>query len=200
MTIYQKLAEIQSTMKAPKNLYNKFGKYNYRNAEGILEAFKPYGVKHKVMLLVTDEIRMVGDRFYVRAEAKLIDLESETSISAFGFAREAESKAGMDEAQITGSASSYARKYALNGLLLLDDTKDPDTDEYHERTHPQQKKMPQKAPQSPRLAGDGLQRFTNDLMQAGASIEKVCQKYKVNSLSEMTVDQAEECITIIRGQ
>lgn len=200
MTIYQKLAEIQSTMKAPKNLYNSFGKYNYRNAESILEAFKPYGMKHKVMLLIKDDIRMVGDRFYVMAEAKLIDLESETSISTYGFAREAFTKTGMDEAQITGAASSYARKYALNGLFLLDDTKDPDTDEFHKQTHPQQKKMPQKAPQSPRLAGDGLQRFTNDLMQAGASIEKICQKYKVNSLSEMTVAQAEECIAIIRGQ
>lgn len=199
MTIYQKLAEIQSTMKAPKNLYNKFGKYNYRNAEGILEAFKPYGAKHKVMLLVTDEIRMVGDRFYVRAEAKLIDLESETSISAFGFAREAESKAGMDEAQITGSASSYARKYALNGLLLLDDTKDPDTDEYHEQTHQKQMK-PVRKDQSPRIAGEGLKMFTNDLMKAGASIEAICKKYKVNSLSEMTVDQAEECIALVRGQ
>ena len=199
MTIYQKLAEIQSTMKAPKNLYNKFGKYNYRNAESILEAFKPYEVKHKVMLLIKDDIRVIGDRFYVCAEAKLIDLESETSISTFGFAREALTKTGMDEAQITGAASSYARKYALNGLFLLDDTKDADTDEFHQQTHPQKQ---QSVPQPPRrvLNPEELEMFTADLQQAGANIQSICKRCRVNSLAELTPEQANEIMQIIRGQ
>ena len=130
MKIVEKLSAIQQTMKAPKNLRNTFGGYNYRNAESILEAFKPYEDEYKVALIVQDDIVLVGDRVYVKATATLYDNESDECISASAFAREAAVKKGMDEAQITGAASSYARKYALNGLLLLDDTKDADSDEY----------------------------------------------------------------------
>ena len=133
MNIHEKLAAVQSEMKAPKNLYNSFGKYSYRNAEGICEAFKPYGKKYGLSLVLSDEVVEIGGRVYVMATASLYDTESPDSIGVSAFAREAETKKGMDDAQVTGATSSYARKYALNGLFLLDDTKDPDTDEYRQQ-------------------------------------------------------------------
>lgn len=130
ISLYKKLSEIQQNIKAPKNLYNSFGKYNYRNAESILEAFKPYEGEYNVFLIVGDAIEAVGDRIYVKATATLYDCETKENISVSAYARESVEKKGMDDSQITGTASSYARKYALNGLFLLDDTKDADTDEY----------------------------------------------------------------------
>lgn len=129
-SLRNKLSAIQTELKAPKNLRNTFGGYNYRNAEGILEAFKPYEAKYKVTLVLNDEVVVVGERVYVKAEARLCDCESDAIFAVTAYAREPESKKGMDESQITGAASSYARKYALNGLFLLDDTKDADSDEY----------------------------------------------------------------------
>lgn len=117
--------EIQKKLKAPKGQYNSFGKYKYRSCEDILEAVKP--LLNGAILKVTDEIKNLGDRYYIKATATIsMDGESE---SACGIAREASAKKGMDEAQITGSASSYARKYALNGLFCIDDNKDVDTKE-----------------------------------------------------------------------
>lgn len=133
MNIHEKLAAVQSEMKAPKNLYNSFGKYSYRNAEGICEAFKPFGKKHGLSLVLSDDVVEIGGRVYVKAVATLHDTESQDTVSVSAFAREAETKKGMDDAQVTGATSSYARKYALNGLFLLDDTKDPDTDEYRQQ-------------------------------------------------------------------
>lgn len=133
MKISEKLMRIQTQIKAPKNLYNSFGKYHYRNAEGICEAVKPYLEKENCALLLEDEIREVGGRVYVQAYARLMDCETGEKICATALARESEEKKGMDASQITGTASSYARKYALNGLFLLDDTKDADTDEYAEQ-------------------------------------------------------------------
>lgn len=126
MSLTEKLSQIQVHMKAPKNLYNNFGKYSYRNAEGILEAFKPFADKFKVALTVRDEMIQLGDRYYIKAIAVLRDCETDEVIENSAFAREEESKKGMDASQITGAASSYARKYALNGLFCLDDTKDAD--------------------------------------------------------------------------
>lgn len=133
MNIREKLAAIQSELKAPKNLYNSFGKYSYRNAEGICEAFKPYGKKYGLSLVLSDDVVEIGGRVYVMATATLYDTESPDSIGVSAYAREAETKKGMDDSQVTGATSSYARKYALNGLFLLDDTKDPDTDEYRQQ-------------------------------------------------------------------
>ena len=133
MNIHEKLAAVQSEMKAPKNLYNSFGKYSYRNAEGICEAFKPFGKKHGLSLVLSDDVVEIGGRVYVKAVATQPDTESPDTVSVSAFAREAETKKGMDDAQVTGATSSYARKYALNGLFLLDDTKDPDTDEYRQQ-------------------------------------------------------------------
>lgn len=127
--LYKKVQTIQTHLKAPKNLYNSFGKYNYRNAEGICEAVKPLLAEHGLILTLSDELVAVGERYYVKATATICS-NAEEKISVSAFARESFDKKGMDDSQITGTASSYARKYALNGLFLLDDTKDADTDEY----------------------------------------------------------------------
>jgi hypothetical protein len=137
MNIYEKLLKVQQELKAPKGQYNSFGKYKYRSCEDILEAVKPLLEKNKLTLTLTDTIVPASEaRFYVKATARLIDIESEevSTIENTAFAREDAEKKGMDGSQITGTASSYARKYALNGLFLIDDTKDADTDEYHEQT------------------------------------------------------------------
>lgn len=133
MSIYETLSHIQVELKAPKNLYNSFGKYKYRNAESILEAAKPLCAKHGCTLTVSDEVILIGSRYYIKATATVQDKDGNAA-SATALAREDETKKGMDGAQITGTASSYARKYALNGLFCIDDTKDPDSDEYHNQT------------------------------------------------------------------
>ena len=124
----------QSELKAPKNQYNSFGKYNYRSCEDILEAAKPINKKHGLVLLLTDKPVCIGQRYYIEATARLYDIESEQFIEATASAREADTKKGMDDSQVTGTASSYARKYALNGLYNIDDTKDADTDAYKKQT------------------------------------------------------------------
>lgn len=130
MEFKEKIVNIQKSMKVPKNLYNNFGKYHYRNAETILETAKPICSEFGVLLTVSDEIVSVGDKNYIKATAKLYDVDSDASVETHGFAREADAKKGMDDSQITGACSSYARKYALNGLFCLDDTKDADTNEF----------------------------------------------------------------------
>lgn len=132
--VFEKLAEIQQALKAPKGQYNSFGKYKYRSCEDILEAVKPLCQKHDAALTVSDDLVRIGERFYVIAHAKLFDCETGQYIETQAFAREPDDKKGMDESQITGTASSYARKYALNGLFCIDDTKDADTDEYTAQT------------------------------------------------------------------
>lgn len=129
--IYEKLSAIQQELKAPKGQYNSFGKYKYRSCEDILEAVKPLCAKAQTTLVLQDEIVEIGGRFYVRASASLCSAEGTVSTTAY--AREPEKKTGMDESQITGTASSYARKYALNGLFCIDDTKDADTDAYKQQ-------------------------------------------------------------------
>ena len=134
MEIYEKLNKIQSELKAPKGQYNKFGKYSYRSCEDILEALKPHLLKNGCVVTLTDDMQFIGDRYYLKATATITDAESGKSVSNVALAREDKERAGMSESQITGTASSYARKYALNGLFLIDDTKDADTDAYHEQT------------------------------------------------------------------
>lgn len=126
MPIKEKLQVIQTELKAPKNQYNKFGDYNYRSCEDILEGIKPLLEKVKAALTIPDEIVMIGSRYYIKATATLHDLESDGVFENAAYAREPDSRPKMDEAQVTGSSSSYARKYALNGLFCIDDTKDPD--------------------------------------------------------------------------
>ena len=124
--VYKKLLAIQNELKAPKAQYNNFGKYKYRNCEDILEALKPILAKNLAVVTVSDEVVPAGERFYVKATAKITDTESGESVETTAFAREEGSKKGMDGSQLTGSFSSYARKYALNGLFAIDDTKDAD--------------------------------------------------------------------------
>jgi hypothetical protein len=139
MNIYEKLSNIQNELKAPKGQFNKFGGYKYRSCEDILEAVKPICKKYKAVLVISDTLVNIGERYYIQATARLTDIEAnkeseDTCISNTAYAREEESKKGMDGSQITGTASSYARKYALNGLFNIDDTKDADTDEFTKQT------------------------------------------------------------------
>lgn len=129
----EELINIQNELKAPKNLFNSFGKYKYRNAESIMEAVKPLLKKYNCYLTLCDDIHMIGDRYYLRATATFVNKDGK-SVVVTALAREDDNKKGMDGSQITGTASSYARKYALNGLFLIDDTKDADTDEYKVET------------------------------------------------------------------
>lgn len=124
--ICEKLIDVQSRLKAPKSQRNDFGKYNYRNCEDILEAVKPLLKENGLYITLQDSIEVIGNRVYVKATATIGDNENNT-MSVSAYAREEESKKGMDGSQITGSSSSYARKYAMNGLFAIDDTKDSDT-------------------------------------------------------------------------
>lgn len=133
------LAAVQRELKAPKGQYNRFGKYNYRSCEDILEAVKPLLAKHNAMLILKDDVFVYGDRFYIKATATFESLEEDGAITTSAYAREPEEKKGMDGSQITGTASSYARKYCLNAMFLIDDTKDADTDEYANQTRNQPK-------------------------------------------------------------
>lgn len=142
MSIYEKLITVQQKLKAPKNQFNSFGKYNYRSCEDILEGLKPILAEVKAVVLLNDEIVMVGDRYYVKATASFNDAEANGVICTTAYAREDLDKKGMDLAQVTGSVSSYARKYALNGLFCIDDTKDSDHTNTGEKpqNYPQQNK------------------------------------------------------------
>lgn len=152
MSVYEKLMNIQSELKAPKGQRNSFGNYNYRSCEDILEAVKPLLAKHQAALTISDSIELIGTRFYVKATAKFVDVVDGTMIENTAYARESESKKGMDDSQLTGATSSYARKYCLNGLFAIDDTKDADTNEYHEQQKKQEAKpakpIEKPAPQS----------------------------------------------------
>ena len=127
MSIYSKLLDIQNELKAPKSQFNKFGGYNYRNCEDILEAVKPICKKHNAVVYLSDKLVHIGERYYIEATATLVDIETSETATVTAYAREEENKKGMDGSQITGASSSYARKYALNGMFDIDDTKDSDT-------------------------------------------------------------------------
>lgn len=186
MNIYEKLVEIQTRLKAPKNNYNSFGKYNYRSCEDILEAVKPLLKEVGAALTISDDIMVVGDRTYLVANATLFDTESPDFVQNRAFAREPLEKKGMDESQITGTASSYARKYCLNGLFCIDDVKDADTDQNYKQTGRLQNISKQEAESLWITLGNDKNR-TN-----------VKRRYKVGSLEELTREQYEEALKIIR--
>lgn len=131
----KRLNNVQMELKAPKGQTNKFGGYKYRSCEDILEAVKPLLQKNELTLLLNDRIENIGNRFYVQATATIYDNLSDKTISTTAYARESDEKRGMDSSQITGASSSYARKYALNGLFNIDDTKDSDTNEYQNQSN-----------------------------------------------------------------
>ncbi|EED3357022.1 ERF family protein [Salmonella enterica subsp. enterica] len=141
---YARLAEIQEHLNAPKNQYNSFGKYKYRSCEDILEGVKP--LLKGLFLSISDEVVLIGDRYYVKATATITD--GENSHSASAIAREEENKKGMDAAQVTGATSSYARKYCLNGLFGIDDSKDADTDEHKQQQNAAPAKQTKSSPSS----------------------------------------------------
>ena len=155
VNIYEKLMKIQTELKAPKNQFNSFGNYNYRSQEDILEGLKPLLAEYKAAITIVDEIVLVGERYYVKATARLIDIEKGDEIWATAYAREDETKKGMDLSQLTGSTSSYARKYALNGLFAIDDTKDSDYTNKHDMKAVDKPKTKSKADnQSKYVCGD----------------------------------------------
>lgn len=166
-----RLSKLQEELKAPKNMYNNFGKYSYRNAEGILEAVKPLLVKYGMVLNVSDSVEMVGERYYIKATATVHDTESNQIMVSTAYARESLDKKGMDDSQISGTASSYARKYALNGLFLLDDTKDIDEIQKPEDTAEDEKKFNEQAAKEMKEPATEAQKN---------AILNICNKHKVN--------------------
>lgn len=168
MNVYEKLQKVQENLKAPKSRTNSFGKYSYRNCEDILESCKPLLAEYKAVIVLSDYIEKVDDRYYVKAVATFIDTESGEKIENQAFARESAEKRGMDDSQITGTASSYSRKYALNGLLAIDDQKDPDSDEYAEeqKNRANRGKKQVDAPKEPQGITDSDKRELMDLVEA----------------------------------
>lgn len=211
--ILKKTFDIQQELKVPKNQRNTFGNYNFRNCEDIMEASKPICAKHNCLLTCSDELIQVGDRYYVKATATLFDIDSEESISTSACAREEETKKGMDASQITGASSSYARKYALNGLLQLDDNKDADTNEYKKQQNKGNQKSTVKKVDKPIEMIDANQikvihtlftkieksesqvfkNFTNDKAK-----ENVYNQYKIKSSKELTKENANKMIDLLK--
>lgn len=178
--IYEKLANIQKELFVPKDQKNDFGRYNYRSCEDILTKVKPLCEINGCVLFLTNETIQVGNRNYIEAHATLIETKTGEKIESVASAREAESKKGMDESQITGTASSYARKYALAGLFCIDNERDADTNEYTEKT--QVKKV------TPN------QIKTLQKKMSGEQIGKMLEYYKVKSIEGLSIDQASETI------
>lgn len=194
MNIYEKLSAVQQELKAPKDKKNTFANYTYRSAEGILEAVKPILKKYGLTLLLSDEIQQIGERTYVKATAWAIDPAGQENlkISVTAYAREAETKKGLDDSQITGTASSYARKYALNGLLLIDDTKDADTDEYQKQTNDKVTKAADD--EGEKISSRKAKLITDLAAEAKVELKTVLMK----PLEELTNKQADALIASLR--
>ena len=141
MNVNEKLMHIQTKLKSPKSQFNAFGKYSYRSCEDILESLKPLLEEYKATVTLKDEIKLIGDRYYLEATATLTDIETGEKVEVSALAREEEIKKGMDAAQVTGSVSSYARKYALNGLFAIDDNKDADSTNTHGKSASKETKL-----------------------------------------------------------
>lgn len=178
-----KLMNIQQELKAPKGQYNDFGKYAYRSCEDILEAVKPLLKKEKVVLTISDELQYIGNRYYIKATATLIDIESEATISNSAYAREEETKKGMDGSQITGASSSYARKYALNGLFGIDDNKDSDTTNIQNKEEKEDKKA---SPKQIEL----IQKYYQ-----GENLTKLLEVNNLEKLEDMSINKASEILS-----
>lgn len=200
MNIYEKLSGIQGQIKVNKNNYNSFGKYSYRSAEDILEAAKPICKEHGCVLTLSDEIVAMGERFYVKASATLTDIKDMANITVTAFAREEENKKGMDASQVTGACSSYARKYALNGLFNLDDAKDADTDAYTEAQQKASKEESKAKIQAQEQADMPISKAEENklktlIMNAPGEdsyelrLQKICKSYGVEELAELKKSQ-----------
>ena len=183
----EKLSRIQAALKAPKNQRNDFGKYNYRSCEDILEAVKPLLAKEGLVLTITDSVEMIGNRYYVKATATVTD--GEKSISTTAFARESDDKKGMDAAQITGASSSYSRKYALNGLFCIDDTKDADALNTGEPPKAKAKaKTPTKDDYLREVAAEAKKQHLG-----GKEVQYILRtRYQKSASSELTLEEASD--------
>lgn len=171
-SLVERLANVQRELNAPKGQENKFGGYKYRSCEDILQAVKP--LLGDMIITVSDDITIVADRVYVKATATVTD--GEHSISTTAFAREALTRKGMDESQITGSASSYARKYALNGLLLIDDNKDADSQDNREHHAPAQVK---------RIGANEVAQLRKAMQAADVAEDRFCLRMQIGSVEEL---------------
>ena len=191
----EKLIKIQSELKAPKNQKNTFGKYKYRSCEDILEAVKPLLSREGLLLTLTDTIEQIGNRFYVKAKVTLTD--GTETVENTAYAREEETKKGMDGPQVTGTSSSYARKYALNGLFCIDDTKDADTDEYKTETverNKAQENMKRMEEQKYKTLADLSHKAKGDGI-TGEDIKNIITfKYKKHSSKELTFAQCADLL------
>jgi hypothetical protein len=184
MNVYEKLANVQSALKAPKGQYNSFGKYKYRSCEDIVESVKPLLKANGLLLTLSDELVLIGDRFYVKATAEIIDTKDGGIVSVSAFAREEETKKGMDGSQVTGASSSYARKYALNGLFAIDDTKDSDATNTHGNETPTEApKQEQKTGKTPR------QMLIARLNELGIDVNAYAKANNLNGKTEPEVFQ-----------
>ena len=177
LNIQQKLLKIQQELKAPKGQYNDFGKYKFRSCEDILESVKPLLKKYECTLTVNDTLEYIGERYYIKATAMLVDTKMSGCISNNAYAREEESKKGMDGSQLTGTASSYARKYALNGLFAIDDTKDADTNEF-------------KKQQQTKITKDQI----NKIKELVEDIDAMLNYYELDKIEDMDYETAEYVI------
>ena len=192
--LYEKLNRVQEKLNAPKSEYNKFGGFHYRNAEGILNALKPLLKEEKLNLIMNDTIEKIGERYYIKAQAILTDVEKPmiednevslaNSIVTEAYAREDETKKGMDASQLTGSTSSYARKYALNAMFLIDDNKDADTDEFHEQTNVKR--------EEPKISPKQLEIINKNYQ--GENMGKLLKVNNLEKIEDMTLSKASELI------
>lgn len=192
MDVQTILSSIQKNLKAPKSQRNTFGNYNYRNAEDILEAVKP--LLEGSILTITDEIVLIGTRYYIKATATLT--AGKDSVSAVAYAREPEIQKGMNDSQITGSASSYARKYALNGLFCIDDTKDADSQDNREEKPTE----PKTATGQGSVSDKQLALINTLITKTGTDRELVKAHYKVDSLTKLTVHNGIDLITQLKAK
>lgn len=186
MKIVEKLLKIQTTLKAPKGQWNDFSKFKYRSCEDILEALKPLLKEAKATLIIKDELEQIGDRYYIKATATIYDNENDEQISTQAYAREEATKKGMDASQITGAASSYARKYALNGLFAIDDTRDADP-----QNNEPQKSKEEIEKEVEKIKGQlvdpiKLKTIQTMVKRIGVPEGVICKRFKINSLSDTT--------------
>jgi len=189
MNIYEKINKIQVELKAPKSQRNNFGNYNFRNCEDILEALKPLLLREKIIIQLSDDLVQIGDRFYIKATATLIDVESGEKHSTTAFAREELSKKGMDGSQITGASSSYARKYALNGLLAIDDTKDSDTTNTHNNNDSKNQKK-QVSTEEKRKNGENY--IAKNTQKYQEMIDGFFETHNAKNIAELSNDNVSE--------
>lgn len=201
MSVYEKLLTMQQKLKAPKGQYSDFGGYYYRSCEDITEAAKPLLEEVKAVLLLTDEIVVVGSRTYVKATAKLADTEGSGVVAVDGYAREAESRPKFDVAQLTGTASSYARKYALNGLFALDDTKDADAmppAQQQAEKPTNNAKQQQAAKPAAKVTSQQLAQLQAIAKQKGVAVDSIVKGYKLNKLEDISAQQWAQAMNSLR--